>query len=235
MKIFNKLLKKQKKSVETLYTKNGENLYVFFGGIANGIAMPPFEFFNASRIINENKLFLRDFNQMWYHNGLLDISTDINTTANFIKSEINKLNPKKIIFIGNSMGGYGAIMFANLIENIDEVIAFAPQTFISKNLRSTHNDKRWEKQIFQLYENSQNKNKYFDLKEMLISINSKVKISIFVSKDDILDRLHALHLKEIPGVSIYEFDDGGHGIVKKLKDDGKLKEILAGEYIHILN
>jgi len=49
------------KSVEVDLSLNGSNLYIFFGGIAAGIVMPPFEFYSASKIIDENKIFIRDF------------------------------------------------------------------------------------------------------------------------------------------------------------------------------
>jgi esterase/lipase len=43
--------------------------------------------------------------------------------------KINKYD--NICFIGNSMGGYAAILFGTLL-NIDNIISFAPQTFIDK-------------------------------------------------------------------------------------------------------
>lgn len=51
------------KSIEVELSPEGSNLYIFFGGIRAGIAMPPFEFYNSSRIINENKIFIRDISQ----------------------------------------------------------------------------------------------------------------------------------------------------------------------------
>jgi len=44
-----------KSSVERLLVSGSRKLYFFFGGIQAGIAMPPFEFYNASGIVNETK------------------------------------------------------------------------------------------------------------------------------------------------------------------------------------
>ena len=102
-------------AVEVELSKNRSNLYIFFGGIAAGINMPPFEFYNSAKIIDENKIFIRDFSQSWYQNGLSKISKDIDSTVNFLKLQIKTIKPHKIFFVGNSMGGYAAIMFAQLI------------------------------------------------------------------------------------------------------------------------
>ncbi|MEZ9820000.1 alpha/beta fold hydrolase [Shewanella sp. 10N.286.45.A1] len=217
------------KSVEIQLSKNGKNLYIFFGGIAAGISMPPFEFYNASGILDENKIFIRDFEQNWYQSGLVDISNNIIQTAAFIRGEIDKINPEKLYFIGNSMGGYAAILFGNLIGT-GEVIAFAPQTFISPMQRFKNRDFRWSKQIFSTYIKCFLKDTAFDLRKILIDKPNDNRISIFVSTGDRLDYIHANHLKGIDGVTVFEFDSGGHGIVKQLRDEGKLTDIMSGKY-----
>jgi predicted esterase YcpF (UPF0227 family) len=217
------------KSVERELSADASHLYIFFGGIAAGIAMPPFEFYNVAKIINENKIFIRDFNQSWYHQGLADISNDLHSTALFIEKEIQQLNPEKVFFVGNSMGGYAAIVFATLIGQ-GEVIAFAPQTFISPLLRLKHGDTRWPAQILNTYKRGIFKTKVWNSKRLLLQKNHQQKISIFVSKDDLLDCVHAQHLSSIVGVKIFEFHDGGHEIVKLLRDTGKLPDIMAGNY-----
>jgi hypothetical protein len=54
------------------------------------------------------------------------------------------------------------------------------------------------------------------------------RISIYVSKTDRLDRIHAAHLEGLPGVCVREFEDGGHGVVRLLRDRGELPEIMKG-------
>lgn len=127
--------------IEIELSKKGDNLYLFFGGILASIGMPPFEFYNSSKIIDQHKIFVRDFSQSWYQNGLPSVSHDIRSTARYLKAQIEVINPEKIYFVGNSMGGYAAILFSNLID-LGEVIAFAPQTFISPHLRMKHKDGR---------------------------------------------------------------------------------------------
>ncbi|HED15647.1 MAG TPA: hypothetical protein ENI64_02330 [Gammaproteobacteria bacterium] len=220
----------ENKPVELWLSPGTSRLYIFFGGIAAGISIPPFEFYNASKIIDENKIFIRDFSQCWYQDGLPNISEDIYSTANYISKEINKLSPEKVFFVGNSMGGYAAILFAALIGK-GEVIAFAPQTFLSPHLRKKHRDKRWQKQIINMYKRSALKRKVWDLKPLLLRKKENLRISVFVSDDDRLDHIHAMHIKNIPGVNIYELNGGGHEIVKLLRAEGKLPAIMSGTYV----
>ena len=72
--------------------------------------------------------------------------------------------------------------------------------------------------------------KDWDLQPLLTTQKDHRPISIFVSKDDRLDLIHAQNLRPIPCVSIYEFEGGGHGIIKLLRDEGKLPAIMAGNY-----
>lgn len=215
-------------SVERLIEPGSNALYLFFGGIQAGIGMPPFEFYKASGIINENKIFLRDFSQSWYHAGLHGISSDIDSTALYIENVIDELGPERIYFVGNSMGGYAAILFHALLGK-GEAIAFVPQTFISDDLREQYGDSRWPEQISRTLSLPATKREAHDLRGLL-ERRSACKISIFIASDNPLDLVHAAHVRECAGVHVHEFDAGGHQLVKELRDEGKLAQIMLGQY-----
>ena len=109
---------------------NNEVLIVSFGGSALVIGgITPFEFVNILHkwFPEYDKKFYIDLHQKWYHNGIKGISTDIDETVSYLHGIIS--NYKKVIFIGNSAGGYAAILFGSLL-NISTVIAFVPQTIL---------------------------------------------------------------------------------------------------------
>lgn len=213
--------------IELDLSSDGSNLYVFFGGIGSGIAMPPFEFYESSKILEDKKIFVRDFCQSWYQLGLPNVGNDLYAIREWLRTTIALVKPEKVIFVGNSMGGFAAILFASLLKT-GEVIAFAPQTFISPALRYKYSDNRWMKQIFGAYIRGMMKPKVWDLRPLLK--NNKRKISIFVSRDDVLDSKHASHVRDMPNVHVYEFTGGGHSLVRMLRDSGQLPVIMSGEY-----
>jgi hypothetical protein len=217
------------KAIEIELSTSKDRLYIFFGGIAAGIAMPPFEFYASARIMSDTKVFLRDFGQCWYQNGLEGITEDVYSTARHIEDIIRQVDCREVFFVGNSMGGFAAILFSTLI-GIGETIAFAPQTFVSPELRTKHRDDRWAMQIAEMHEKCRHRRMELDLRPLLLGREEQRKISVFVSRDDKLDYLHALHIKDIPGVIFHEMGGGGHNVVKLLRAEGKLPAIMSGKY-----
>ena len=60
------------------------------------------------------------------------ISKDIYSTAQHIRNQIEDINPDKVFFVGNSMGGYAAI----LCENLDHYSETKDHSY--RGLRSWH-------------------------------------------------------------------------------------------------
>jgi hypothetical protein len=205
-----------------------DRLYFIFGGIAAGMGMPPFEFYNSSRILEHNKIFFRDFSQSWYQNGLPNIGGDVFEVSEYIAAKIKSLKPRHVCFVGNSMGGYAAILFA-LLAGTGTSIAFAPQTFISPAQKLWHRDVRWPRQTLKAYRTSCMLNHIWDLKPLLTKSSNSTTINIHVSTQDRLDLAHARRLKGQNGVVIHEYDVGGHALVKHLRDQGGLTSILHGD------
>lgn len=56
-------------------------------------------------------------------------------------------------------------------------------------------------------------------------------MDIFVSTRDRLDKGHANHLAGFDHVRVHEIAEGGHGVVKVLRDEGKLPGLLRGEFV----
>lgn len=205
---------------------DSRTLYIFFGGMAAGIAMPPFEFYRAARIVGENKLFLRDFAQCWYHAGLPGYSRDLSSTTAYLRQRIAALDAQRVVLVGNSMGGYAAMLFAARL-GFGEVIAFAPQTFVSPRLRFRHGDRRWPCQIARLWWRGLYAEHQWDLRPLLAA-NGRLKVSVFVSVDDRLDLAHARHIQDLPGVTVHTIAGGGHDVVRLLRDEGSLPRIMLG-------
>jgi hypothetical protein len=210
--------------------KDHKNLLVSFGGIRQGLGMPVFEFFNSISDIECDKLFLRDFNQSWYQKGVDSELNHIDKITKYLEDKINTKQYNRICFLGNSMGGYAAILFGSIL-NVDTVIAFAPQTFIDRYNRILSFDIRWSKQISQVYTYKNKRKEFFDLKKHLKINNSyKTQINIYYSQNHKLDKKHAERLRAENNVNLHPIKQGGHSVVKVVRNNGELKSLIKSTF-----
>ena len=114
-------------------------LLVSFAGLALQLNMSIPEFKRVTTPLNMNKVFVTDENRSWHYKDMKDLIYDL-------KKLISDLNPRCTIFFGNSAGGYASILYGTLLE-VDRVMAFQPQTFLSKKSREKYNDKRWIRDV----------------------------------------------------------------------------------------
>ena len=196
---------------------------IAFGGIKLGLGMPTFEFFQLARDVAAHKLFLRDVHQAWYHRGLPGVGGRIDEIAAFIRTEIAGMGATRIAVFGNSMGGYAALLFGALL-NAHEVHAFAPQTFLSPGSLIRHRDFRWKRDIWRVYFSS-DRSAHLDLREALRPAN-QTQFHIHFSSENRLDAIHAQHLAGIANVHLHDHPEGGHRVVKALRDNGTLRQIV---------
>ena len=209
---------------------NSDNLLVCFGGLKHELGIPQFEFYNTIKDISCDKFFFRDFNQFWYQKGVSKELHSISTFCFFLKQEIEKGNYKKVSFIGNSMGGYAAILLGKILE-IDEVISISPQTFIDRKIRISVNDNRWEKELKKIYQDNEVKKIHMDLKALFIDNNGNTVFNIYYSKECILDSFHAERLGVYKNVNLNPYNFSNHNnLVKILRDNGELKKIIENIY-----
>jgi pimeloyl-ACP methyl ester carboxylesterase len=204
-----------------------KTLLVAFGGIRVNSIKSPFEFLN---ILKDNqttdKIFIRDIHQVWYQKGLADDIQNLSDIADYLKNIISSKKYTNVVFIGNSMGGYAAILLGTLL-GVNKIIAFSPQTFIGRFRRLLNLDRRWRKQINNVHANAYKQPEYFDLKPVLKKGNNNSSIEIWYCKTHRLDRLHAERLKKAPNVQLNPVFEGGHNFIKKFRDTGQLHEIIT--------
>jgi len=207
------------------HLKGSKKLIVSFGGVKLGVGMPVFEFMKVLDAVDCDQLFIRDFNQSWYHQGISPQISDIELLNELIRTKIEGYD--EVCFIGNSMGGYAAILFGTLL-NVGKVIAFSPQSFIGKFLRFRYNDKRWNNEISTMYAYEYRKVAHYDLKKTLRNNQPyKTIIEVHYSFLDTLDKIHSERLTKASNVRLIGYDFSGHRLVKELKNRGELEEIIS--------
>jgi hypothetical protein len=203
----------------------GSTLLILFGGIAGGVSMPVFEFFRMTAGLPAKKAFLRDPRRGWYQLGIPGIGDRASDVRGFLSSVIAQSHAERVVMAGASAGGFAAMLFAAWCE-ADEAIAFSPQTFVDAENRSQHLDQRWPDQIDALHSLAADRSATLDLREVLPVSAARTRYQVHVSLDDALDIVHAHRIADRGGVEIVEHQNGGHRLVKTLRDRGLLQPLL---------
>jgi pimeloyl-ACP methyl ester carboxylesterase len=205
----------------------GAPLLIAFGGISGNLGMPPFEFLRSTGDILAGKIFIRDPHQAWYHRGVPGLGRDIDGVAKSLAGMIANHDPHRVVLVGNSAGGYAALLFSRLVPNVDAAVAFSPQTFIDRRHRLVHRDRRWSRQLNAARQSEGVDSTYVDLRRIMRQGAARnVSTHVFVGREDRLDVAHARRLSDISGVQVHEISDGGHAAVRTLRDQGTLTAVL---------
>jgi hypothetical protein len=200
-------------------------LLVLFGGIAGGVSIPVFEFFRVSEGYPSQRVFLRDPRRSWYQLGIPGVGDSAASVRSLLDETIARSGADRVVMAGASAGGYAAMLFGAWC-GADETIAFSPQTFIDPGNRQRSGDDRWKEQIDTLHASASDRNVVFDLLAVLPSHGGKTRHLVHVSTDDQLDMIHAQRMTGCPGVDVIEHLDGGHRLVKTLRDRGILRPLM---------
>lgn len=200
------------------FDKGAEETLIVFGGMATRPSMPPKEFFASFMLKKINIIFVKDFQQCWYQNGLVGLTSDIESTVLYLKSLIPH-QTKKLTCLGTSAGGYASIRFGVSL-NADRILSFSPQTKINDAIFEKFKslDSRIDEVDF-------NYNSDLDLALFLSSVKYKGKIELFVGKENKQDYKAANKLSEFS--TIYSFPTGTHNIAGFMKKNGLLDSVLS--------
>ena len=170
-----------------------------------------FQHVNLLRDCKSDRLYVRDVSDAWYNKGLKFLTTDIDSTVEYLKN-LSK-NYSEICCIGSSSGGYAALLFGSLLQ-AKKILAFSPQTLIPRGKPFTD-----EKLLTGIDK------KYFDIKPF---INTACDIKIFYSNEYRYDMESAIRLKNFSNIQLRPFDFGeNHNVVPFL--------IKNGVYFHEIN
>ena len=97
-----------------------DKLYIYFSGLDGRLKEDEYHLYAPAMKLGYESFFFKDISKRWYHTtNTEEIKQQLcNIVANF---------DGRVIFVGTSFGGYGAIMFG-LHAHPAKIIAFSPQT-----------------------------------------------------------------------------------------------------------
>ncbi len=186
---------------------------------SRGRGFGAFEFTNTFKQQPCNILYVRDPGDSWYQNPIRDIGANPDETVAFIREKLEAHGIKETFLVGGSMGGYAALLFGCLL-NAKRVLAFAPQTFISPELREQHGDDRWGENMRRIETIH-----YGDLLPLME--RSSCEAVIHYSKDVAIDALHAERLAHLPQITLHGHESPLHNIARVMQKRRQFNPALA--------
>jgi hypothetical protein len=208
-------------------TPDAGALLITFGGLALAPGqgpVPPFEFVNASAPFAVKKVFLRDHHRSWYHRGVVGAGEGIDAVCDRLRELINESGAARTVALGNSSGGYAALLFGDLL-GLTEVHVFSPQTFIDPRSRHEHGDARWEHSVDALVRSGRFDDRFGDLRQRLLEGSAPTAFHVYHSSNR-LDATHAERIGAAERVTLHAYESPGHWLVGRLRADGELNALL---------
>lgn len=218
-----------------VFLKNHNKILVItFGGIKQGLGMdiPPFEFMRSLQDKAYDVIFLRDREQAYYHLGVKGIGKNIDAVVSFLTKIIDEGSYDLVVTLGNSMGGYAALLFGWQIK-ADVCIAISPRTFLDLENRIKYDDDRRDAEIRRLYKlcSSSSSRSCYDLRGYLFSHHEKQDRTpmclLFFGENNRLDQIHSTRMMGSKAFHIFGIKDVGHDAAQKMRHHGVLESLIS--------
>lgn len=157
-------------------------------------------------------VFVIDKRRCWYNEGLAA------PIVERVTAFLERLRARRVIVLGNSMGGFGAVALGPRFPGCVRVIAFSPQSSVQPALVPF--ETRWPDWAAAITQ--------WDLPDAAALVDN-VESHLFFGRGDSLDMQHAARFaaSALPGRHIYRVAGTDHDLVRDLKRRGALSPLLA--------
>jgi predicted esterase YcpF (UPF0227 family) len=190
-----------------------ERLVVAFGGIRHKLGGMQGEFYRSLEGLDCAAIFVRDTALSWYQ---YDVGT-IDAAARQIRRIAAKLGTRRLVCIGNSMGGFGAILLGERVA-ADAILAVVPQTAIDPRVTDVLGDQRWWKY--------QRRIPSYPFGDLLDGNRPQGRLALCWGTDEALDCAHADRLVRAWAPETVIVEGAGHDAAGQLRQAGKLRPLL---------
>lgn len=193
-------------------------LVVAFTGAAQGFGAIPFEFHRTMTGADCAVLFVRDRNTQWYQYGLGEESSPDRVEHEIREAKL-RCGAKRLVMIGNSMGGFGALLFSRFVPT-DAVLAFVPQTVILPEELEALGDLRWIDTLRTV--------PTFYFGDLATLSPPSARVTLVFGSEEPLDREHSERLSRVWNCELVEVAGSGHDATKTLRDRDQLAHLISG-------
>lgn len=191
-----------------------------------------FEFDGLTGGLADHRILLRDHERCWYECGARGIGPTPGDVEAYLRDRIAATGAQRVVFTGASAGGYAALRFGEAL-GVYAVHAFAPQTFISPAEMRRHREPRWQREsrAGEAARRERGDVHVVDLAGLLGGDGARTEHHVWYCGDEELDVVQVTPLAATPRVRLRCMPDGGHLVVKWLRDEGRLLPILRASLL----
>jgi pimeloyl-ACP methyl ester carboxylesterase len=211
------------------FVERGEDpsrLIIVFSGKRGGLHMNRFDFLDLTGLLKHSRILLCDPWHAWYQRGISDRVSDFPAIVEALREQIAELAPTRVTVIGNSMGGFAAILAGHLL-GADDVHAIGPQTCIHFFRAARVLDAlivRCGLDMLKLLALRSRQSHLFDLTRVLDRYNGKTRYFVHVCADS-MDARRARPLAMRAGVTFLKYPGDSHNVVLAMAKTGFLSRV----------
>jgi hypothetical protein len=205
-------------------------LVIAFAGYgAKVLKNPTFDFYALTGAFHCNRILLKDPSKRLFLGGIGGEIDSFEKLLQKLRSDIEAINPKTLIILGSSGGGFSALLFGHYLKaNI--VYAFSPTSYTDLyNLiryRKWSRFRRYKREFFNLYQLPLRLWRFLDLRNVLSKYNGFTAFSIFVCGGALEDVAMAKHLENCPGLKITVQPCNTHNVLRSMIESKELLNLL---------
>ncbi|QPF71862.1 hypothetical protein G8A07_02230 [Roseateles sp. DAIF2] len=186
------------------------------------------------------KIHLRDTRLAWYLQGVHGLGPDLPSTISSLRALIDELRPARIITLGQSMGGYGAILYGRALAAA-RVVAFGALSTMELAAALRHGDRRWLP-VMQSLQDAGIPGASTDLVDLLAdraTETPELRLHYGCAPDapehghENLDLLHARRFQALAGTSIRLHPAASHAVSEHLRARGELDTVLLEDLFDV--
>lgn len=191
-----------------------------FAGVWLQDATPGFQFVHVTSDLSVRRAFFTDIDQLLYQKGVRGLGDSVVEVADALRGIHAESGAERVVYTGNSMGGFAAILFG-VLAGADDVQVFSPQTDL-QNPSASRYPENVERAL------ASTATPYLSLPTLIdeTPVDECPQITIHYSAFNLRDHRHANALAGRPRVQIHRYPIMSHSLASALRDTGLLSTIL---------
>jgi hypothetical protein len=200
---------------------------------------PRFDFFGRTKKLEKrqggwiNRVLVRDPVNAWYHRGVPGLGSHVDEVAATLRSLVAAIRPSSLTTVGQSAGGYAAILFGMLL-GAGRIVAFGPLSHLDPDEATRYGDLRFLP-VMKALRADPPRSCYDDLPALADALDYRGPLHLVFGTHPghdgegagNLDALHAYRLARRPNVALHPHPGSEHAVVQWLIDHHQIDDLLG--------